>query len=519
MTPATPSTEDQRRLVVVGGGSAGWMTAAALSRMLDPRAFRVTLIESDEIGTVGVGEATIPDMINFNRMLGIEEAEFVRETDATFKLGIAFRGWRREGEAYFHPFGDHGADMQGLDFHQYWLRLAAAGRAGSIEDYSMCAAAARKDRFALPAKDPRSAASRLAYAYHFDANGYARFLRRYAEARGVVRLEGKVAAVRQGEGGLIEGVRLEDEREVAGDFFFDCTGFRALLHEKTLGVPYEDWSHWLPCDAAQAVPCAASGPLRPYTVATAREAGWQWRIPTRARTGNGHIYATSFTSDAEAERVLMTSLDGAPLADPRVIRFRTGHRRAFWRGNCVAIGLSAGFLEPLESTSLYLIQEGISKFITLFPTADLPAIVRDEYNRQMRQEYEQVRDFIILHYHATERDGSEFWRHCRSMSVPDSLTHKMRLFEEAGRFFRHEDELFTRASWVAVLTGQGVTPKRVDPIIAALPLDEVERSLGSMRRAIEAASDQMPDHRAFLDRYAPTGAAQAVARPVTETAA
>ena len=495
---------DARRIVIVGGGSAGWMTAAALSRMLDPRAFAVTLIESEEIGTVGVGEATIPDMLNFNRMLGIEEAEFLRETDATFKLGIEFRGWRREGEAYFHPFGDHGADMQGIDFHQYWLRLASEGKAGPIEDYSVCAAAAYKNRFALPAKDPRSAASRIAYAYHFDAVGYARFLRRYAEARGVVRIEGKVEAVHQDtQTGLIKRVALEDGREVAGDFFFDCTGFRALMIEKTLGVRYEDWNHWLPCDAAQAVPCEASGALRPYTVATARKAGWQWRIPTRARTGNGHIYATSFMSDAKAEETLLSNLDGAPLADPRIIRFRTGCREAFWQGNCVAIGLSAGFLEPLESTSLYLIQEGISKFITLFPTADLPDIVRDEYNRQMRREFEQVRDFIILHYHATERDDSEFWRHCRTMRVPDSLTHKMQLFEEAGRVFRYEDELFARASWVAVMTGQGVTPRRVDPMVAALPMGDIERSLGSMRRAIDGASEQLPDHRAFLDRYAP----------------
>ena len=502
-------TDPKRRLVVVGGGSAGWMTAAALTRMLDPRAFDVTLIESEEIGTVGVGEATIPDMLNFNRMLGIPEAEFVRETDATFKLGIEFRGWGREGERYFHPFGDHGADMEGIDFHQYWLRLMQAGRTERLEDYSICAMAAYKDKFALPAQDPRSPASRIRYAYHFDASRYAAYLRRYAEARGAARIEGKVAHVRQdARDGLITGIRLEDGREVLGDFFFDCTGFRALLHEGTLGEPYDDWNHWLPCDAAQAVPCEAAGAIRPYTVATARSAGWQWRIPTRRRTGNGHIYSTAFKSDAEAEAELMGSLDGAPLGDPRVIRFRTGCRRAFWSGNCVAIGLSAGFLEPLESTSLYLIQEAISTFISLFPTPDLPPVVRAEYNRRMRREFEQVRDFIILHYRATERDDTEFWRYCRNMDVPDSLTHKMTLFEEAGRAFRDEDELFGRVSWVAVMLGQGVVPKRVDPMVAALPEAAVARSLGSMRRAIEAAARAMPTHAAFLDRYAPMGHAE-----------
>ena len=494
----------KRRIVVVGGGTAGWMTAAALTRMLSPDGFSVTLIESEEIGTVGVGEATIPDILNFNRILGIGEAEFMAATDATFKLGIEFRGWRREGERYFHPFGDHGADMEGIDFHQYWLRQHQDGQAGPIEDYSICAAAAHRGRFALPDRDPRSPVSRIAYAYHFDAGRYARFLRAYAEARGAVRIEGKVARVRQAEGSdLIAGIELEDGRTCEGDLFFDCTGFRALLHEGTLGEAFDDWSEWLPCDAAQAVPCAASGEPWPYTVATARQAGWQWRIPTRQRTGNGHIYSTAFMSDEEARDVLMGNLDGAPLAEPRIIRFRTGCRRAFWSGNCVAIGLAAGFVEPLESTSIYLIQEGISHFISLFPTEDVPGVVRDEYNARMRREFEQVRDFIILHYHATERDDSDFWRHCRTMDVPDTLKHKIELFEAAGRVFRYEDELFARASWVAVMTGQGILPRRVDPIVAALPGEAVARSLGSMRNAIDAAAARMPTHGAFLDRYAP----------------
>ena len=500
---------DKQRIVVVGGGTAGWMTAAALSRMLDPRAFDVTLIESEAIGTVGVGEATIPDILNFNRMLGVSEAEFLRETDATFKLGIEFRGWRDGTDRYFHPFGDHGADMNGIDFHQYWLRLAEASREEAIETYSICARAAYAEKFALPPADPRSAASRLRYAYHFDAAGYAQFLRRYAEARGVRRAEGRIDTVRPTEDTAgIRSVTLESGQTIEGDLFFDCTGFHALLHEKTLGVGYDDWSEWLPCDSAIAVPCARQGTIRPYTVSTARAAGWQWRIPTRRRTGNGHIYATHFLQDAEAEDVLMRSLDGAPLAEPRTIRFRTGCRRTFWSGNCIAIGLAAGFLEPLESTSIYLIQEGISAFISLFATTDVPNVVRQEYNRRLRREFEQVRDFIILHYHATERDDTAFWRHCRTMSVPDSLQQKIELFEEAGRVFRFEDELFGRVSWVAVMLGQGVRPKRLDPIVAALPADDVRRSLGSMRHAIGAATDQMPPHEAFLDRYAPVRQSQ-----------
>ena len=498
-----------RSIVVVGGGSAGWMTAAALSTVLDLGKVSVTLVESEEIGTVGVGEATIPDILNFNRMLGVSEADFVRETDATFKLGIEFRDWHRRGARYFHPFGEHGADMRGIDFHQYWLRLRQEDEAaaGEVEDYSVCYAAGRKHRFAHAPRDPRSPLSTMRYAYHFDAAGYARFLRRLAEGRGVARVEGKVAAVvRAQETGLIDSVRMEDGCVLDGELFFDCTGFRALLHEKTLGEPYDDWSHWLPCDTAQAVPCERSGDILPYTIATARAAGWTWRIPTRQRTGNGHIYCSSYTDDEAARDVLMGALDGAPLAEPRTIRFTTGCRRQFWSGNCVAIGLSAGFLEPLESTSLFLIQEGISKFISLYPSADMPDVVRDEYNFRIRQKFEQVRDFIILHYHATERDDTEFWRYCRDMDVPDTLRQKMALFAEAGRVFRYEDELFARPSWVAVMVGQGIVPRTSDPSLADMPAGEVARSLASMRRAIEAATDGLPTHEAFLDRFAPQAA-------------
>ncbi len=491
-------------IVIVGGGSAGWMTAAALSSLLDPRSVKITLIESEEIGTVGVGEATIPDIINFNAILGIKETDFLRATNGTFKLGIEFNDWGRLGDTYFHPFGEHGVDMQGIDFHQYWMRFQRANPGSSIEEFSLSAVASRAGKFAMPTNDPRSVLSQLRYAYHFDATAYARFLRDYAEQRGVKRVEGKVVEVNlKDETGFISDVQLEDGSKLIGDLFFDCSGFRALLLGDALGVDYEVWAHWLPCDTAQAVACERTGDLLPYTKSTAKTAGWQWRIPTQHRTGNGHIYCSSMMDDETAIDSLLADLDGPALGSPRKIRFRTGCRTRFWDKNCIAIGLSGGFLEPLESTSLYLIQEGISKFISLFPSKDMPTAIRDEYNRQLTQKFEQVRDFIILHYKATERDDSEFWNYCRTMSVPDSLTRKIELFREAGRIFRYEDELFSKPSWVAVLLGQNILPKTTDPIVEGVPEEQVERSLGSMKAAMNNAVMKMETHQAFLNRYAP----------------
>ncbi|MEO6361253.1 MAG: tryptophan halogenase family protein [Sphingomicrobium sp.] len=491
-------------IVIVGGGSAGWMTAAALSSLLDPKDVTITLVESDQIGTIGVGEATIPDIINFNRILGLDEVEFMKATNATFKLGIEFVDWGRKGDRYIHPFGQHGVDMKGIDFHNFWLHSRTAGSGQPIENYSLCSVLAKRNKFALPDPNPRSVLSHVRYAYHFDATLYARFLRKYAEARGVRRIEGKIEQVQQaGETGFIEALILDTGMTVRGDFFFDCTGFRALLSENTLGVPFIDWSHWLPCNSALAVPCSHSGPLTPYTRSTAKISGWQWRIPTQQRTGNGHIYCREFISDDEATSILMDGLDGEALGTPRQIRFTAGHRRDFWTGNCIAIGLSAGFLEPLESTSIYLIQEGISRFISLFSTVGTPQIVRDEYNRHMRTEFEQVRDFIILHFSATQRDDSPFWQYCSAMSIPDSLKYKIELFHEASRIFRYEEELFTRPSWVAVMLGQGITPKCLDPIVSNLPHHEVTESIESMRRAMEQAADQASTHEQFIARYCP----------------
>ncbi len=493
-----------KRIVIAGGGSAGWMTAAALSSLLDPKDVSITLVESDEIGTIGVGEATIPDIINFNRMLGLDEREFMKATHATFKLGIEFRDWGRKGDVYIHPFSVHGVDMKGIDFHNYWLREREGGGPHAIQNYSLCAVTASHNKFTLPDPNPRSLLTHIRYAYHFDATLYARYLRGYAEARGVRRAEGKIQDVtRAPESGHISALRLESGQTIDGDFFFDCTGFRALLLNKVLGVGYVDWSRWLPCNSALAVPCRHAGPLTPYTRASARPSGWQWRIPTQKRTGNGHIYSREFMSDDEATSMLLANLDGEALASPRQIRFTAGHRQTFWSHNCIAIGLSAGFLEPLESTSIYLIQEGISRFISLFPDASLPDVLRDEYNRHMRTEFEQVRDFIVLHFKATERDDTPFWNYCRNMDIPDTLRHKIELFREASRVFRYEEELFSRPSWVAVFLGQNIVPKRYDPIVAALPQADVHESLESMRLAMIQAANAMPTHEQFIQRYCP----------------
>ena len=492
--------------MIVGGGAAGWMTAAALSRVVQPQDVSLTLVESEEIGIIGVGEATIPDMLQFNLFLGIAEDELMRATQATFKLGIEFVDWSKKGSRYFHPFGFHGVDIDGLDFHQYWLRCRANGHAHSLGDYCLTEIVARKNKFGFPdTRVPGAPASYLRYAYHFDAALYAQFLRRLAESRGVRRVEGKVREVlREPESGDLTGVVLESGESVTGDFFIDCTGFRSLLLDKTLGVPWVDWRRWLPCDAALAVACEHDGPPPPYTRSTAKTAGWQWKIPTQRRTGNGHIYCSEFMSEDEATTSLMDDLDGKPMGTPRLIRFATGHREKFWEKNCVAIGLSAGFLEPLESTSLYLIRQGISRFIALFPDASQPPVFRDEYNRWMRKDFEQVRDLLVFHYFANGRD-EPFWRHCRRIDIPETLRRRLDLFSEGGRFLRYEGELFPSASWVAVMLGQGVVPRAVDPLVATRPVADIEAKLGLLRQAMNEFADTLPSHEAALARFRASG--------------
>jgi tryptophan halogenase len=487
-----------RRVVIVGGGTAGWMCAAAAAHMLDDGQRRITLVESDAIGIVGVGEATIPPILAFNAMLGIDEAEFIAATHATFKLGIEFHGWGRPGDRYVHPFGALGRDFDGIAFHQIWLRHQAAAGIGPLEDYWISAVAARQARFDRPRGDPRSLLSGLSYAYHFDAASYAAFLRRFAEARGVERIEGRIGSVEQDDTGDVAAVMLDGGRRVAGDLFVDCSGFRSLLLGEAMGVPYRDWSHWLPCDRAIAVPCERRDPLAPLTRATARPAGWQWRIPLQHRTGNGHVYSSSFMGDDEAEALLLANLD-APASDtPRRLSFVTGRRERMWQGNVVALGLSAGFIEPLESTSIHLIQSGISKLIALFPDRPVAAVERDEYNRLMTAQFDAVRDFVILHYKANQRGGEPFWDHVRTMDIPDSLAGKIALFAEKGRLFRYDDDLFSVPSWVAVLLGQHIVPRMPDPVTASFEEGRVVPAMEAMRRAIASAAGAMPLHADFV---------------------
>ncbi|HEX8445576.1 MAG TPA: tryptophan halogenase family protein [Sphingomonas sp.] len=493
-----------RTVVIVGGGTAGWMAAAAAARFLNDGQRRIVLVESDAIGTVGVGEATIPPILGFNRLLGIEERDFLRETGATFKLGIEFVGWDTGQDRYFHPFGPHGRDIEGLNFHQLWLKLRDQPGIGTIDEYSASAMAARHGRFAAPADDPRDPLSQLAYAYHFDAGLYAAFLRRRAEDGGVVRIEGRITGTdRDPDNGHLRAVLLDGDRRVEGDLFIDCSGFRSLLLGDAMGVPFEDWSHWLPCDSALAVPTERTEPLLPFTRSTAHPAGWQWRIGLQHRTGNGHVYASAHMSDAEAERLLIAHLDARPTADPRKLSFRAGRRLRLWEGNVVALGLAGGFLEPLESTSIHLIQAGISKLFGLFPDRRFVAVERDEYNRLMGDAYTAIRDFIILHYHATRRDDSPFWRYVRTMPIPDSLAHKIMLFREKGRIFRYDDELFAIPSWVAVMLGQNIRPTGYDPVVDALDGDRVAAALRQMRAGIADAVGGLPTQSEYIARYAP----------------
>jgi tryptophan halogenase len=492
-----------KTIAIIGGGTAGWMTAAALSKMLLPENVTVKLVESEQIGTVGVGEATIPDIANFNLMLGINEQEFLVATKGTFKLGIEFRDWGKLGDKYFHPFGGHGVDMNGIDFHQYWLHTKKNGNAAKLEDYSICSVAAKQAKFILPDNNPKSVLSHLRYAYHFDATAYAGYLRTYAEQRGVVRIEGLIENVAtHKDSGNIKSVTLDDGRIIEADFFIDCSGFKALLLEKTLGAKFKDWSHWLPCNRAQAVASERTEPLIPFTISSAKKSGWQWRIPTQHRTGNGHIYCSDFISDDEANQVLLEGLDAKPLGDARTIHFQTGCREQFWVKNCVGIGLSSGFLEPLESTSIFLIQQGIARFISLYPDGNSSEIISTEYNRLMTREFTQVRDFIILHYHATKRDDSPFWNYCRTMPIPDSLQHKIDLFKAGGRVFRDDQELFSKPSWIAVLLGQNINPEVSEPILTGIPIGDIQLSLDSMNSAMMQAVGRLPSHAEFIQKYA-----------------
>lgn len=490
-----------QKVVIVGGGSAGWMAAAALSVLRAKDALEICLVESDEIGTVGVGEATIPPLIAFNKMLGINEDEFLAATKGTFKLGIEFVNWGSKGERYFHPFGPHGQDFRGVHFHQLYLRETQHRKLPDIQNWSMSAVAAELGRFARPGPDARLPLSQLGYAFHFDAGLYALFLRRLAEKAGVKRVEGKIiTSTLNRENGHIHSVTLADGTEIEGDLFIDCSGFRGLLIEEKLGTGYDDWSKWLPCDRAVAAPCALPGNPDPFTRSTALSAGWQWRIPLQHRMGNGIVYSSAHLDIGDAEKLLVANLEGDIIAEPRHLKFVAGRRHLAWNANVVSLGLSSGFVEPLESTSIQLIQSGIIKLIALFPDRRFSAIERDEYNRQMQTLFEDVRDFVILHYKATRRDDSEFWNYCRNMDVPDSLGSKLELWRSKGRLFREGFDLFGTASWVAVLLGQGEFPRETEPAVDAIDRDMAQDALEKMRTSYRQMAEHMPEHAEFIAR-------------------
>ncbi len=482
-----------RTIAIIGGGTAGWMTAAALAHRFESQPLHITLIESPEIGTVGVGEATVPHIRHFNATLGIDEADFMRATGATFKLGIEFCNWGRIGDSYIHPFGVFGDELDNVPFHHHWVRARHTGDETPIGAYSLPVAMACAGRFVHPAADPASLLSTYSYAYQFDSGRYAAYLRSYVEKRRVTRVEGKVSQVVQHpETGFVTAVVLDKSMTIAADLFIDCSGFRGLLIEQVLKAGYEDWSHWLPCDRAVALPCPSKGALSPYTRATAQDSGWIWRIPLQHRTGNGHVYCSAHLSDDAAARVLIGQLDHPPMADPNFLRFKAGKRHKQWDKNVIAIGLSAGFLEPLESTSIHLIQLAIGRLLDFFPDTDSDPISAREYNRLMDLEYARVRDFLILHYHATERDDTPFWNYVRTMQIPDSLAEKMETFRARGVVINYRDGMFLDASWLAVYLGQRVVPQHPDPRANALTDAERARRMIALRSAIDLAVQSMP---------------------------
>ncbi|MDO9193160.1 MAG: tryptophan 7-halogenase [Undibacterium sp.] len=486
-------------IVIVGGGTAGWMTAAALSRLL-PAGHQIRLIESDQISTIGVGEATIPSIRAFNQLLHLDEDEFMRQTQATFKLGIEFVNWGKEGDSYIHGFGQIGRDQVLAKFYQYWLKLYQLGEVGDLEEFSINTVAPRNGKFMRPPTDmPNSPLADIAYAFHFDAGLYARYLRGISEQQGVIRLEGRIVDTQLRDAdGFIDALVMENGEHIHGDLFIDCSGLAALLIEKALHTGYEDWRHWLPADSAIAVPCQSNGPLLPYTRSTAHAAGWQWRIPLQHRTGNGHVFSSKFMSADEAQSTLLGNLDGEALAEPRLIKFTTGKRKKAWNKNCVAIGLAGGFMEPLESTSIHMVQTAITRLLSCFPDKDFHQADIDAYNAQSDEEYERIRDFLIMHYKLNAHEGSAFWRYCRQMDVPDAVQQRIDLYRSNGRIFRKGDELFADASWLQVMHGQGLRASGYHPLVDQRSKEDIGVFLGQVKNTIRKCVDAMPTHAEYV---------------------
>lgn len=488
-------TKRIQKVVVAGGGTAGWMAAALLSKTLG-KVLDIKLIESDVIGTVGVGEATIPTLVRFHQLLGVNEQEFMAAVHATFKLGIGFENWRDVDENYIHSFGDTGRDHWSAGFQHFWLKGHQQGIAGDFGDYCLELKAALERKFAhLPSPG-------INYAFHIDATLYAKFLRKFSEEFGVQRIEGKIVDIKTDpESGFIQSLTLDSKQEIEGDLFLDCTGFRGLLIEQVLHTGYEDWLHWLPCDSAVAVQTESTGPALPYTRSIAREAGWQWRIPLQHRVGNGMVYCSRYINDDDARETLLANVEGELLTEPRVIKFRPGTRLKHWRKNCIAIGLSSGFIEPLESTSIHLIQRGIIRLLQTFPLAGIKQSDVDEFNQQTKFELEHIRDFIVLHYHVTRRQDTPFWRHCRNMEIPDTLRHRIDLFRETGRVFRVPTELFAENSWIQVMLGQGIVPEQYHPVVDVMGDDELKNFLQEIKASVDNTVVQLPQHEVYVDQY------------------
>jgi tryptophan halogenase len=495
-----------RKIVIVGGGTAGWMTAAPLALRYG-RSAEIVLVESPDIGTIGVGEATLPTIRFYNMALQLDHADFIRKTQASFKLGIEFKDWGHVGNRFFHGFGDFGPSLNGIAPHHYWLRLARTfDQMPAMENWSVSSIMARENKFMLPSDAQPDVTDGFSFGYHFDAGLYAAYLRDYAMARGAKRVEGTISGVDQHpETGFVTALRLADGRTIDGDLFIDCSGFRGLLIEGALKAGYEDWSAHLPCNSALAVPCARVEPLTPYTRSTAKGAGWLWRIPLQHRTGNGHVYSNAFTTDDQARQDLLDGLDGEALDEPRQLRFVTGKRKNSWVKNVVAIGLSAGFVEPLESTSISLIETGVGTLLELWPDRDFRPELAAEYNRKIGSRYESIRDFIIMHYKLTKRDDTEFWRYCANMTIPDSLAHQIELFRETGRITILDPDSFGQPSFVSMLTGLGVEPKRYDPFVDTVDMRELHGHFAGLRDLIVQTVARMPAHGAYLDKIAKTG--------------
>lgn len=493
-----------KKIVILGGGTAGWIAASMLAAQLRRDQCSIELIESDTINSVGVGESTIPPVLRLITSLGIDEEEFIRETQACYKLGIKFVDWRRKNEAYFHPYGALGQRIGTQDFYQCWLRAVMAGNSYPLQDFSPCSVMAAQGRFFLPSHAPNTPIGGAGYAIHLDAKLVSAYLRRYAEARGVQRSEGDFAAAECDAQGFIRALRLSDGRRIEADFFIDCSGFRALLTDGVMASGFENWSAYLPCDSAVVVKTAAAGSRMPYTTATARKAGWSWRIPLRNTTGHGYVYASRFCSDAEAKSTLLANLDAPRTSEPRRIQFTPGRRLAFWKHNCLALGLAAGFVEPLESTAIHLIARGMDYFLRFFPDAACEPSLQREYNRRMAADYLEVRDFIVLHYCTSERQDSDFWRWCSSMPLPDSLQERIELFRAQGIVREERDELFRSASWQSVFEGMGVRPAKYSPRVDSIDLSQINENLQLARSAILNMVKTLPTHDEYLaGRFGP----------------